>query len=314
MTKASEHFLWADKYRPATVAECIMPDRFKFYFGQYAKTGIPNLILSGRSGVGKTTVALAMTKELKADTLFIPATMKGNIDTLRTEVAAFASTVSLRGGRKYVILDEADYLTHVTQPALRNFFDEYGKYCGFILTCNFSDNIIDAVKSRCIEQKFELTKQEIEEMQWQFFEVIERILNENNVKFEPRSIAKWMMKFFPDMRKIITELQSLASAGTITEEALAKVSSIDISEVITALHQKNYMKIRKWVAENVDDEPRKIFRAFYEVGQEHFTEKFAHEDLVLIMGEYGHKAVRCADAEINLSAFLTEVMLRAEWK
>ena len=210
-------YLWVEKYRPRSIKECVLPQHLKDIFQAFVdQEQIPNLLLSGGPGIGKTTVARALLSELDLDYLIINSSMKGNIDTLRTEIQQFASTVSFNGKRKYVILDEADYLNpQSTQPALRNFMEEFSNNCGFILTCNFKNRIIEPLHSRCSVVEFNISKKELSGLAPQFMRRIENILKMKGIKYDQKVIAELMLKHMPDWRRILNELQRYSVTGNI---------------------------------------------------------------------------------------------------
>ena len=310
-----DDFLWVEKYRPAKVSECVLPTELKETFQTFVDQGnVPNLLLTGTAGVGKTTIARAMLNELDCDSIIINGSMKGNIDTLRTEIQQYASTVSLAGGRKYVILDEADYLNpQSTQPALRNFMEEFSRNCGFILTCNFQNRIIDPLQSRCSVVHFTIPKDEKPKMAAEFFKRVKGILEKENVEYNTQVVAEVIKRYFPDFRKVLNELQRYGSSGTITSSVLSLVSDISISELIDTLKQRKFTDMRNWVAHNVDNDPDTIYRKLYD-GANQYVAESSIPKLVLIIADYQYKNAFVADHELNLVACLTEIMLECEFK
>jgi len=310
-----EQFLWVEKYRPKTIADTILPEELKATFQQFVdQKNIPNLILSGSAGVGKTTVARAMLEELECDYIVINGSMNGNIDTLRHEILNFASSVSLSGGRKYVILDEADYLNaNSTQPALRNFMEEFSKNCGFILTCNFKNRIIEPLHSRCSVIDFKLSKSAGAKLASQFFKRVEKILANENIEFDRAVVAEVVTKFFPDWRRVLNELQRYASTGKIDSGILSSIKDLDINSVYKLLKDKDFTSLRKWVAENVDIEQTELFRRLYESADQYMTPNSIPQ-LVLILSKYQYQAAFVADPEINIIACITEVLISCEFK
>ena len=310
-----EQFLWVEKYRPKTIADTILPEELKATFQQFVdQKNIPNLILSGSAGVGKTTVARAMLEELECDYIVINGSMNGNIDTLRHEILNFASSVSLSGGRKYVILDEADYLNaNSTQPALRNFMEEFSKNCGFILTCNFKNRIIEPLHSRCSVIDFKLSKSAGAKLASQFFKRVEKILANENVEFDRAVVAEVVTKFFPDWRRVLNELQRYASTGKIDSGILGSIKDLEINSVYKLLKDKDFTSLRKWVAENVDIEQAEVFRRLYESADQYMTINSIPQ-LVLILSKYQYQAAFVADPEINIIACFTEVLINCEFK
>lgn len=309
-----EDFLFVEKYRPKTIAETILPKDLKQTFQEFVNQGeIPNLLLCGGAGVGKTTVAKAMLDELGCTYLVINGSMNGNIDTLRNDIQQFASSVSLQGGRKYVILDEADYLNpNSTQPALRNFMEEYSKNCGFILTCNFKNRIIEPLHSRCSVIEFKLTNQDKAELAALMFKRACMILLSENVEFEKPVVAEVVKKYFPDNRRILNELQRYSASGKIDSGILSDVQEVSLSKLTKSLKDKNYTEVRKWVAENSDADQTTVFNSLYDKCSE-FIVPGSIPQLVLILADYQYKAAFVADHQINLTACLTEIMINCEF-
>lgn len=309
-----EDFLWVEKYRPKTIADCILPVDLKNTFQQFVdQQNIPNLILSGSAGVGKTTVAKAMLEQLGCDYIVINGSMNGNIDTLRNEIQNFASSVSFTGGRKYVILDEADYLNaNSTQPALRNFMEEFSKNCGFILTCNFRNRIIDPLHSRCSIIDFKIGKSDMPKLAKQFFKRVIGILEFENVKHEPAVVAEVINNHFPDWRRVLNELQRYSATGAIDENILNNVKEVQIDTLVSLVKNKNFTELRKWVHNNLDMDQNTLFTKFYEVSIDVMPTQSVAQ-LVLILAKYQYQAAFVANPEINMMAFLTEVLMECEF-
>lgn len=303
-----EEFLWVEKYRPKTVADTILPEDLKKIFQQFVdQKNIPNLILSGTAGVGKTTVAKAMCEELGCDYIVINGSMNGNIDTLRNDIARFASSVSLAGGRKMVILDEADYLNaQSTQPALRNFMEEFSANCGFILTCNFVDRIIEPLHSRCSVVKFKIPKSELPNLAKQFLQRVCRILETESVPYEKPVVVEVIKSHFPDWRRVINELQKYSATGSIDSGILRNFTDTALTKLIGYMKDKNFTAVRKWVAES-DMDTNEFFRAFYDKA-ENYIVAGSIPMLVLHLAKYQYQNAFAADTEINLVACLTEIM------
>lgn len=310
-----ENFLWVEKYRPSTLADCVLPDELKDTFQKFVDSkNIPNLLLSGSAGVGKTTVAKAILDELGADYIVVNGSLHGNIDTLRTEIMNFATTVSFSEGRKYVILDEADYLNpQSTQPALRNFMEEYSKNCGFILTCNFKNRIIDPLHSRCSVIDFVFPKKMAPKLAGTFFSRVKDILDKEQVKYDEKVLAEVIQRHFPDWRRVLNELQRYSVNGVIDTGLLANSSQNAFNSLISLLKDRQFTEMRKWVAQNIDSDPTSIMRQLYDHASEKVDPKSIPQ-LVLLIGEYQYKAAFVADQEINLVAFLTQVMAEVEFK
>lgn len=310
-----DDFLWCEKYRPRNVDDTILPSDLKQTFKQFvADQAVPNLILTGKPGTGKTTIARAMLDELDSDYLIINGSLNGNIDTLRNDILQFASSVSFSGGRKYVILDEADYLNpNSTQPALRNFMEEYSVNCGFILTCNFKNRIIEPLHSRCSVIEFKIPNEEKQKMASQFFNRVLGILSDENVSFDKGVVAEVISKHFPDFRRTLNELQRYAATGKIDSGILSNVQETTIKNLVRFMKQKEFTNIRKWIGENSDIDAGVLFRRFYDQAYDHIKPSSVPQ-LVLIIADYQYKHAFVADPEINLVAFLTEVMVECEFK
>lgn len=310
-----DELIWVEKYRPKTVSDTILPEETKAAFLQFVEQKhVPNLLLCGRAGTGKTTAAKAMLNELDCDYIVINGSLNGNIDTLRNEIKTFASSVSLSGGRKYVILDEADYLNpNSTQPALRNFMEEYSKNCGFILTCNFKNRIIEPLHSRCSVVDFKIPKQEKQKLATQFLSRVVNILTNENVEFDKKVVAEVISKYFPDFRRTLNELQRYAATGKIDTGILTNIREETLKELMSHLREKSFTNVRKWVGENSDVDSASFFRMLYDTASE-YLKPSSIPQLVLIIAEYQYKAAFVADQEINLTACLTEIMVEAEFK
>jgi DNA polymerase III delta prime subunit len=310
----NKEFLWTEVYRPRTVEEMILPAEMKQIFQQFVdQKNIPNLILSGSSGVGKTTVARAMLEQLECDYIIINGSLNGNIDTLRNEIMAFASTVSLTGGRKYVILDEADYLNaNSTQPALRNFMEEFSKNCGFIFTCNLKNRIIDSLHSRCAVVDFKIKKKDVAKLAGQFFKRVQGILDIEKVPYDKAVLAEIINKHYPDWRRVLNELQKYSATGAIDSGILVDQQEISIKTLMELMKKKDFSNIRKWTVENLDNDQHLIFRKIYDVCSQYIT-KESIPPLILILGKYQYQAAFVADPEINLMAFFVDVMVECEF-
>tara|TARA_B000000565_G_C23755115_1_gene366186 strand:- start:130 stop:1065 length:936 start_codon:yes stop_codon:yes gene_type:complete len=308
-------FLWVEKYRPQKIAETILPSHIKATFEQIVDGGeLHNMLLTGTAGVGKTTVAKALCNELDLDYLIINGSEEGNIDTLRNKIKQFASTVSLSGGYKVVILDEADYLNpQSTQPALRGFIEEFSANCRFILTCNFKNRIIQPLHSRCTVIEFNIAKKDMPVLCNQFHNRVKTILGAEKVDHDPKIVAELIMKHQPDWRRVINELQRYGSGGIIDSGILVNLADDSIDDLIKFLKLKDFRKMRQWVADNMDSEPAAIFRKLYDTMYEYVDGKSIPQ-LVLILADYQYKNSFVADHELNLVACLTEIMANAEFK
>jgi DNA polymerase III delta prime subunit len=310
-----ETFLWVEKYRPTNINDCILPDELKKTFGLFVKDKhIPNLILSGGPGVGKTTVAKAMLDEIGATYMMINGSEESGIDVLRTKIKNFASTVSLEGGRKYIILDEADYLNaQSTQPALRGFMEEFHKNCGFILTCNYKNRLIPPLHSRCSVIDFIIPNSEKPKLAQNFFTRIQEILGKENIQFDTKAVAELLNKHFPDWRRVLNELQRYSTSGRIDAGILVNMSEANINELIKSLKEKEFTNVRKWIVNNLDNDPVRIFRRVYDSLYDHLDGSTIPHAVVII-AEYQHKAAFVSDHEINLLACMTELMGQVKFK
>jgi DNA polymerase III delta prime subunit len=310
----SEHLLWVEKYRPKTVEECILPDTIKATFQEYVnRKEIPNLLLSGTAGVGKTTIAKALCEEVGCDYIVINGSEESGIDVLRNKIKNYASAVSLMGGRKVIILDEADYLNpNSTQPALRGAIEEYAENCSFIFTCNFKNRIIDPIHSRCSVVDFKVNGNKAK-MATAFFKRVEWILQQENVKYDKEVVANIITKHFPDNRRILNELQRYSISGVIDKGILSHISDIQINTLIKSLKEKDFTSTRKWVTNNLDNDPVKLFRKLYD-GLYEVLEPNSVPQLVLILAKYQYQSAFVADQEINTIACLTEIMVECAFK
>lgn len=310
----TEEFLWTEKYRPQKIEDCILPDRLKKVFQEYVnEKKIPNLLLSGTAGVGKTTVAMAMCEEIGLNYLFINSSEDRGIDMLRTKIMGYASTVSLTGGRKVIILDEADGLTPEAQDALRGAIEAFSSNCTFILTCNFKAKLKEAIHSRCSVIDFSLRKEEKPVMAGMFFKRLRDVLDKENVNYDKTALAKIVEKFFPDYRRTLNELQRYSSSGSIDAGVIAQISDVTtIADLIKHLKDKNFGEMRKWVTLNSDVDPSRIFRKIYD-GMYSYLKPQSIPQCVVILAKYQYQAAFVADQEINLTACLTEIMVDCEF-
>ena len=310
-----ETFLWVEQYRPKTVDDCILPQSLKNTFKEFVESGnIPNIILSGGPGVGKTTIAKAVLDEIGATYMMINGSEESGIDVLRTKIKNFASTVSLEGGRKYLILDEADYLNpQSTQPALRGFIEEFHKNCGFILTCNYKNRIIQPLHSRCSTIDFNIPSSEKPTLAKQFMTRVISILDENKIEYEKRVVAEVINKHFPDWRRVLNELQRYSVSGKIDAGILVNISETNIKILMEEMKKKEFTNVRKWVVDNLDNDPTRLFRKLYD-NLYNYVDGGSIPHVVVILGEYQYKSAFVADQEINLMACLTEIMGAAKFK
>ena len=308
-------FLWVEKYRPKTIDDCVLPAHIKTTFKQIVNGGeLHNMLLTGTAGLGKTTVAKALCNELDLDYLLINGSEESGIDTLRNKIKQFASSVSLQGGYKVVILDEADYLNpQSTQPALRGFIEEFSGNCRFILTCNFKNRIIEPLHSRCSVVEFNIPKKESERLCSVMMARLMLILDDEGIKYETKVLAELIMKFMPDWRRVINELQRYSTAGVIDSGILVSLSDISVNELMSSLKIKDFKKMRQWVADNIDSDPASLFRKLYDNMNEHVVPESIPQ-MVLILADYQYKNSFVSDHELNLVACCTELMAGVKFK
>lgn len=310
----SEINLFVEKYRPKSIEECILPESIKNTFREIVKSGeCQNLLLSGKPGTGKTSVAKALCNDLDCDWIMINCSEDGNIDTLRTKIRTFASTVSLSDKKKVVILDEFDYSNASSiQPALRGAIEEFARNCRFILTCNYKNRIIEPIHSRCTTIEFTIPSKEKPKMAKEFMARCEMILDEENITYDGKVLVELIMKHFPDFRKILNELQRYSVSGTIDVGILASPTQ-KISELMKFMKDKDFVSVRKWVAMNMDNSQTDLFRAIYDGLYDHLSPS-SIPNAILILAEYQYKAAFVADQEINTGACMVELMMSCEFK
>ncbi len=311
-------FLWVEKYRPKKISDCILTDELKHTFSEFLnKKEIPNLLLSGTAGTGKTTVARALCEELGCDYIMINGSDEGrHIDTLRTQIKNFASTVSLEESNKHkiVIIDEADYMNpDSVQPALRNFIETFYKNCRFIFTCNFKNKIIPALHSRCTVIDFRITNGQKVSTATALLERLMTILKEEQISADKKVVAELIQRHYPDFRITINELQRYSVRGKIDSGILVSLSEINNKELIKMLKEKRFGDMRKWVVQNLDKDPSSLFSNIYEVLYKHLDPKSVPQ-AVLTIADYQYKSAFVADQEINLVACLTEIMAQCKFK
>ena len=312
-----EEFLWVEKYRPRNITNCILPKETKKIFIDFVNNKeIPNLLLCGTSGVGKTTVARALCNELGADFILINGSEERNIETLRVKIKQFASTVSLTtdGGPKIVILDEADYLNpQSTQPALRGFIEEFSKNCRFVFTCNYKNRIIEPLHSRCSVIDFTIKADQKPQIASGIYQRILDILTKENVEYNEKVVVEIVNKFFPDFRRMLNEIQKYSASGKIDSGILANLNDKDLNDLLGFLKEKEFSKMRKWVALNIHNDPQNLYRKLYDS----FFTKFENNSIpqaIILLSDYTYKSAFVADQEVNMVACLTELMMECKIK
>ena len=310
----SNDFLWVEKYRPRTISDTILPDDLKNTFQKVVDTGeLPNMLFTGTAGLGKTTVAKAMCNEMALDYILINGSEEGNIDTLRTKIKQFASTVSLQGGYKVVILDEADYLNPQSfQPALRGFIEEFANNCRFILTCNFKNRIIEPLHSRCGVYEFNTSKKSMAELCQLFMARCKTILDNEKIEHDDKALAELIIKFAPDWRRVLNELQRYSINGRIDSGIINNLQDKNFDDLFIFLKEKDFKKMRGWVVNNIDTDAAAIFRGIYDRMNDNIDPQSIPQ-LVLILADYQYKNAFVADHELNVVACLTEIMANVKF-
>ena len=306
--------LWVEKYRPHTIADCILPEEYKNTFQSYEdRKEIPHLLLCGGPGVGKTTVAKALCDEIGCDYLMINGSDESGIDTFRVKIKNYASSMSLGGGKKVIIIDEADYLNpNSTQPAMRAAMEEFAHNCTFIMTCNFKNRIIEPLHSRCAVIEFKLRKEDKPKMAMSFMKRATEILANEKVPFDKAVLAEVVKKHFPDYRRVLNELQRYSVSGKIDAGILSSVADVSLSELVSSLKDQNFGAMRKWVADFGGDDPARVYRKIYDNLYD-VMDKSTIPNAVLILAKYQYQAAFVADQELNLTACLTEMMVECKF-
>ena len=310
-----KNFIWVEKYRPMTVSDTILPASLKTTFKNMLATGeLQNMLFTGTAGLGKTTIAKALCRELGLDYIVINGSEEGNIDTLRGKIKQFASTVSLEGGKKVIILDEADYLNpQSTQPALRGFIEQFSDNCRFILTCNFKNRIIEPLHSRCGVYEFNTTKKQMAGLAGQFMTRLEQILAAEQVTADKALLAEVIMKYLPDWRRVINECQRFSINGKLDTSIINTSDHNQYNDLLKHLKNKDFKKMRAWVVNNIDVDASAIFSGIYDRMVDSVQPKSIPQ-LVLILADYQYKNAFVADHELNIVACMTEVMSNVEFK
>ena len=310
-------FIWTERYRPKTIEDCILPESTKKTFQDFLNKGeIPNMLLAGPPGIGKTTVAKALCNELGVDVYVINGSDEGRfLDTVRNNAKNFASTVSLSSDAKHkvVIIDEADNTGNDVQLLLRAFIEEFAGNCRFIFTCNYKNKIIEPLHSRCAVIDFSIKGKEKTKLAGSFFKRIQDILDAEGVRYDPKVLAELINKHFPDWRRVLNECQRYSVGGEIDSGILASFSDIAVNELITNLKEKNFSEVRKWVVSNLDNDTTVLLRRIYDSLYESLVPA-SIPAAVLVLAKYQYQGAFVADQEINMLACLTEVMVECEFK
>ena len=313
----SKEFLWVEKYRPNKVKDCILPDTTRNVFQGFVEQGeLPNLLLSGTAGVGKTTIAKAMCEEIGASYIVINGSDEGRfLDTVRNRVRQFATTVSLTSGasHKVVIIDEADNTTNDVQLSLRSAVEEFHSNCRFIFTCNFINKIIEPLHSRCTVVDFRIKPEQSTQLQGEFFVRLRSILTKEKVEYDDKVLAKLIKRYYPDWRRLINECQRYAATGSITSAILVDVADVNLDTLLGSLKKKEFTTVKNWVVQHMDNDPtmvmRKIYDSLYGV-----LKPSSIPEAVLIMAKYMRDITIVPDQEINMLACLTEIMMSCEFR
>ena len=311
-----DDFLWVEKYRPHKISDCVLPSDLQEPFSDFVDQGkVPNLILTGGPGTGKTTAAKALCDETKTDFLMVNGSDEGrSIDIVRTTLNQFCSSVSMTGNRKAIIMDEADYMNaDSVQPALRGFIEKFGNNVSFLFTCNYPSRIIDPIHSRCAVFDFSIPLNEKPKLAERYLFLCEEILEKEGIQFERKVLIQLIMKHFPDFRRVLNELQRYSTSGRIDTGILTSLEEVNVGELVGSLKGKKFSDMRKWANSNIDTDTSRIFRKLYDSLNSYLKPQSVPQ-AVLIIADYQYKSAFVADQEINLVACLTEIMVECEFK
>ena len=311
-----DDFLWVEKYRPHKISDCVLPSDLQEPFSDFVDQGkVPNLILTGGPGTGKTTAAKALCDETKTDFLMVNGSDEGrSIDIVRTTLNQFCSSVSMTGNRKAIIMDEADYMNaDSVQPALRGFIEKFGNNVSFLFTCNYPNRIIDPIHSRCAVFDFSIPLNEKPKLAERYLFLCEEILEKEGIEFDRKVLIQLIMKHFPDFRRVLNELQRYSSSGRIDTGILTSLEEVNVGELVSSLKGKKFSEVRKWTNSNMDTDTARIFRKLYDSLSSHLKPQSVPQ-AVLIIADYQYKSAFVVDQEINLVACLTEIMVECEFK
>jgi DNA polymerase III delta prime subunit len=311
-----DDFLWVAKYRPTKISECVLPSDLQEPLSDFVDQGkLPNLIFAGGPGTGKTTAAMALCEETQTDYLMVNGSDEGrNIDTVRTTLNQFCSSVSMTGNRKAIIMDEADYMNpDSVQPALRGFVEKFGNNVSFIFTCNYPNRIIEPIHSRCAVFDFLIPNSEKPKIAENYLKLCEGILAKEEIEFDKKVLIQLIMKHFPDFRRVLNELQRYSSSGKIDTGILTSLEELNVTELVEALKTKRFSDMRKWTNSNMDSDTTRIFRKLYDSLSSYLKPQSVPQ-AVLIIADYQYKSAFVADQEINMVACLTEIMVECSFK
>jgi len=310
----NEDFLFVEKYRPKIIADCVLPETTKNTFQEYVnRKEIPNLLLVGSAGVGKTSAARALCDEVGCDYLFLNGSSENGIDVFRNKITNYASSVSISGGKKVIIIDEADFLTANVFAALRAGIESFSKNCTFILTGNHKNKFPEAIQSRCAVVDFSITKNDKKKLLTQFFKRVCTILELENIPYDKEAVANFVTKWYPDNRRVLNEIQRYSVNGKIDIGILSQVGELQLKDLIKALKEKDFSNVREWVTNNIDNDYNTIYRKIYD-GVYDFLSPSSIPPVILTIAKYQYQTGFVADPEIQLMAFFTELMIEAEFK